>query len=116
MQSLQPIDIDKAVDKNEKLSKKKFTEYRALTGQLSWAAENTRPDLCFDVRELSTRNKEASFADLRKANKVLKKAQKENLFIKFSKLGNMKDLKVVAYTDSSYRNDEKKETPRTSRV
>ena len=52
-------------------------EYRALTGQLAWAAEMTRPDLCFDARELSTRNKEATYSDVKKANKVLKKAQKE---------------------------------------
>ena len=96
------------MDKNAKLPKDKFTEYRALTGQLSWAAENTRPDLCFDVRELSTRNKDASYSDLKKANKALKKAQKENLSIKFSRLGNISKLKVLAYTDSSYRNDEMK--------
>ena len=108
IQSLQPIDIEKAVDKNQKLSKKKFTEYRALTGQLSWAAENTRPDICFDVRELSTRNKEASYGDLKKANKVLKKAQKENVAIKYSQLGKLDELKVLAYTDSSYRNDAEK--------
>ena len=108
IQSLQPIEIEKAVDKNAKLPKDKFTEYRALTGQLSWAAENTRPDLCFDVRELSTRNKDASYSDLKKANKALKKAQKENLSIKFSRLGNISKLKVLAYTDSSYRNDEMK--------
>ena len=50
-----------------------FKEYRALTGQLAWAAEMTRPDLCFDARELSTRNKEATYCDFKKANKVLKK-------------------------------------------
>ena len=108
IQSLEPIIIEKAIDKKEKLSKKKFTEYRALTGQLSWAAENTRPDLSFDVRELSTRNKEATYADLKKANKVLKKAQKERVAVKFSKLGKLDELKVLAYTDSSYRNDDQK--------
>ena len=79
--------------------------YRAITGQLSWAAEMTRPDISFDVRELSSRNKEATFGDILKANKVLKKAQKEQVRIKFPKLGNWQDLKIVAYTDSSYRNE-----------
>ena len=83
----------------------KFTEYRALTGQLSWAAENTRPDIAFDVRELSVRNKEACYNDIKKANKVLKKAQSENVSVKYSKLGNWKAIKVGVFTDSSYRND-----------
>ena len=110
IQSLQPIKIDKLNDKDEKLPKNKFKEYRALTGQLSWAAELTRPDISFDARELSTKNKDATYEDLKHANKVLKKAQLErDVTLKFSKLGNMKDLKIIAYTDSSYRNSEDKE-------
>ena len=58
VQSLEPIKLDKVADKNEKLANKKFTEFRGLIGQLSWAAENTRPDIAFDTRELSTKNKE----------------------------------------------------------
>ena len=105
IKSLTPITIDKAVNKNTKLPQKKFTEYRALTGQLSWAAENTRPDISFDVRDLSTKNKEASYGDLKKANKILKKVQKEDVAVKYSKLGNLNNLKIISYTDSSYRND-----------
>ena len=63
IQSLKPIKIDKFTEKTEKLSKDKFKEYRALTGQLSWAAELTRPDISFDTRELSTKNKEATYED-----------------------------------------------------
>ena len=55
IQSLEPIKLDKFADKTEKLSKQKFTEFRALIGQLSWASENTRPDLAFDSRQLSTK-------------------------------------------------------------
>ena len=81
-----------------------------MTGQLSWAAELTRPDISFDARELSTKNKDPTYEDLKHANKVLKKAQLErDVTLKFSKLGNMKDLKIIAYTDSSYRNSEDKE-------
>ena len=106
VKSLEPISIDKASNKDEKLSMKKFKEYRRLTGQLSWASENTRPDIYFDVRELSTKNKAATFDDLKTANKVLKKAQLETVPIKFRKLGNWKELKIVAFTDASYRNVE----------
>ena len=110
IQSLEPIKIDKLVEPNEKLSKKKFAEYRALTGQLNWAAENTRPDLAFDARELSTKNKDANYGDLKNANKVLKKAQLEkDVTLRYPKLGNIEELSIVAYTDSSYRNSENKE-------
>ena len=105
IQSLKEIEIDKPTDKNEKLSRRMFKEYRALTGQLTWAAEMTRPDLCFDARELSTRNKDATYGDVKRANKILKKAQMKRVSVKFSKLGKLEDLRIVAFTDSSYRND-----------
>ena len=110
IQSIKPIKIDKFVDKSTKLSKEKFAQYRALTGQLNWAAENTRPDIAFDTRELATKNKEATYQDLHTANKVLKKAQLEkDVTLRYSKLGKFEHLKIVAYTDSSYRNCENKE-------
>ena len=65
IQSLKPIKIDKLVEKTEKLSEEKFREYRALTGQLYWAAELTRPDISFDTRELSTKNKEATYLQVK---------------------------------------------------
>ena len=60
----------------EKVNKEEMKQYCGLTGQLDWAAENTRSDLAYDVREMATRNKDASLKDIQKKNKVLKKAQK----------------------------------------
>ena len=105
---IKPIFSPRAGKKNnnEKLNKMEMKMYRGLTGQLSWAADNTRPDLSYDVRELATRNKDASLKDLQKANKVLKKAQKDQVRLKYQRLGQWKDLRIVTYTDSSFRNDE----------
>ena len=64
------------------------------------------PENAFDGSELSTQNKEATYDDLGKANKVLKKAQSEKASIGYRKLGDWKDLKIVTYTDSSCRNME----------
>ena len=59
---------------------------------------------------MSTRNKSATYGDLKLANKVLKKAQLEkDVGIKFQKLGEINSLKIVTYTDSSYRNAENSE-------
>ena len=91
----------------EKLNKEEMKVYRGLTGQLSWAAENTRPDLAYDVRELATKTKEACLKDLQRANKVLKKAQISQVRLTYKPLtSNWKNLSILTYTDSSYRNDE----------
>jgi hypothetical protein len=92
---------------DEKLNKEEMKAYRGLTGQLSWAADNTRPDLAYDVRELATKTKDACLKDLQRANKVLKKAQISCVRLTYKPLSsNWKNLKILTYTDSSYRNDE----------
>ena len=106
IQSLKPIPCKRIGQKNEKLNKTEFKAYRGLTGQLSWAAQNTRPDIAFDARDLATRNKDATLEDLQHANKILKKAQKDDVKIKYSKLGHFEDLKILGYTDASFRNTE----------
>ena len=105
--NIQPISSQRLDAKDdESLNRAEFKAYRGLTGQLNWAAENTRPDLAFDVRFLATRNKSANIADIKNANKILKKAQFEDVKVKYSKLGHWKTLKLVAYTDSSFKNAE----------
>ena len=109
VQSIKPISAQGLeTEDNIILDKKQFKEYRLLTGQLAWAVENTRPDLAFDVRHLATRNKDAKVEDIKNANKILKKAKAEDVKIKYSKIGDLDKLKLVTFTDSSFKNAEDK--------
>ena len=45
-------------------------------------------------------------ADIRNANKILKRAKYEDVKIKYSKLGKLNSLKLISYTDSSFKNGE----------
>ena len=104
--SILPITMNRVGPKDEKLTDKEFKAYRALTGQLSWAAENSRPDLSFDVRFLATKNKHVTLDDIHTANKIIRKAHLRKVRLKYSRLGSFNDLKLIGYTDSSYRNTE----------
>ena len=69
IKNIQPISPHRMdVSEDEALNKDEFKLYRGLTGQLNWPAENTRPDLAFDVRFLATRNKSAQISDIKNAN------------------------------------------------
>ena len=55
----------------------KSTEYRQLIGKLNWIANQSRPDIYFNVCHLSSKMKSRTIGDLINVNKVLRKI-KEN--------------------------------------
>ena len=77
---------------------------KTLIGQLSWAAGQTRPDLAFDLCDLSSCVKNPTMLDLITANKVLAKAKAEPVVLNFKDLGDPNKIKIVAYNDSSFGN------------
>ena len=65
---------------------------RKTTGQLSWLASQTRPDLAFDALNLSVCLNRATFKDAKYLKKVVHRAREEKYSIKYSHLGNYEDL------------------------
>lgn len=93
-------------DRNLKdtISTTEITEIRQVIGQLNWLATQTRPDLSYDVSELSSILKQQNVECIKQANRVVKKAKKEKSQIDIPDLGNLKHLKIVAYSDASFAN------------
>ena len=71
------INKDRLNLKNSPLTYEELKDYQILIGQLGWVASQTRPDLSFDVCDLSRKVKHTAVNDLLRANKVLKKAKSE---------------------------------------
>ena len=100
--TLKEVDVDSKETGNRKLNKSEFKSYRGLCGKLSWLADQTRPDLVYDVIELTRHNKDATIGDLKQLNKVVKKAKAKDTFVKYCTIGDPEDLKIVAITDGAY--------------
>ena len=77
---------------------------RTLIGQLNWLCINTRPDISYDVLELSCDLKKPKVRNLIKANKVLKKTKLNKCNLFFPKLGNLNNIKLITYSDASHAN------------
>ena len=88
----------------EAISTTEVTETRQLIGQLNWLATQTRPDLSYDVSELSSMLKHENVECLKLAYRVVKKAKKEKSHIDIPDLGNLKHLNIGAYSDTSFGN------------
>ena len=65
------MDAKRKADKNDMLTDIETKKYRTLIGQLSWISCQTRPDLPFNLCELSSVANKAKVSDMIKANKVL---------------------------------------------
>lgn len=82
----------------------KVTNLRQLIGQLKWLATQTRPDLNFNICELSSIWKQENGDCIKQVNKAVKKPKREKYQTAISNLASLVKVKVVAYTDASFAN------------
>ena len=55
-----PLSRSRAAQKHESLDKKEHEELHSLIGQLNWVASHSRPDIAYDVCEISASIKHAT--------------------------------------------------------
>ena len=103
--NLEVLDIDpsRAREKNEPLTEGELTDLRKMVGGLNWVVRATRPDLSFDLIDLSTKFKSGKVEDLIRARKVLLNLKTGNCKVFFPKL-DLASIKFVIYTDASFAN------------
>ena len=97
------ISRERLSDKNSPLNTEEIKTLRSVCGKLNWIASKSRPDLSFDVCDLSCSIKNAKISDLQKAAKVVRKAKSSRVSIKFPSL-DLSTIKVIIYSDASYGN------------
>ena len=94
--------------KSEKFHLLNFDEehiLQSVIGQANWLASQTRPDISFDVLNLSCDiNKNPVVSHLIEANRMIRKIKNKESKLVFPNLGTVDDLKIVAFTDASYAN------------
>ena len=101
--SIKPLNIEN-ISPNRKLVLSEVCNLKALIGQLQWAAKLTRPDIAFAACDLSTRVKQATTADVRLANKQLRKLQDQCSKICIPDIGNICHASLIVFSDASHAN------------
>ena len=105
IKTITPINLEKErCNQKEELATEGEKELRGITGRLNWASGISRPDIGYNVSEMSSVIKNARVKDLLKANKTLKYLNNTHTNIKFPKMSSLKDLKIVMYSDASFMN------------
>lgn len=106
LDSIRPVNISckRSSQKADNINKEEFESLRSLIGQLNWLSTNTRPDISYDVLELSSSMKDPTVDNVIKGNKVLKKLKMDECSVRFPCLGDPTKLKLVIFSDASHGN------------
>ena len=104
IQEIKTIDYNRSLKRDAPLPSTIFESLRSLVGQLSWVANHSRPDISFEVCQLSVNLKQATVNDVIRANKCVKNLRKEDVCLKFPRLGEIYKCSLVSYSDASFAN------------
>ena len=77
---------------------------RSVIGQLSWLANQTRPDISYDVCQLSIAYKNARESDLAHGNKIIRKIKNNKMTLKYPKMNIGETMYVHCHSDASFNN------------
>ena len=99
-----PLSVDRRTQKDSKLDKYEHEQFRKTVGQLNWAAQHTRPDLVFEVLELSMKLTKPCVQDYARAIKALRKLQSCDVGVFIPNLGDFGNWKLIVFTDAAFAN------------
>ena len=93
------------MSKHETLNTKELESFGRLIGQLDClVAWQSRPDIAFEISELSSEAKYTTVKDLMRAVKIFQRIKSEPLEFKFNSLGNLDNVKIIVCNVSSFGN------------
>ena len=101
---LPSMEIVKNMKMDETLNGEGQTEFHSIVGKLTALANTSRPEICFDVKLLSSRYGKATKRDFLMANKRMIKVKSEKLTMRFPDLGmNIENWALVGHSDAGIK-------------
>ena len=91
-------------NKNASLNEEEKRKFRSVIGQLSWMSTQTRPDVAFEVGELSQLYGKACVGDMIRANKAVQRVKTDHVKLMYPQLKNMRECCLECYADASFGN------------
>ena len=89
MQGLDEVSMSpqRACQKKEPLTTSEQTRLRELVGRINWAVQGSRPDMAFEMVDLSTKFHGGTVEDLVRAMKAIRRLKMEDASVVFPNLG-----------------------------
>ena len=96
------LDTKRLLQLEEPMTEEELTSLRRMVGSLNWTVRSTRPDLAFDLINLSTKFKGGRVADLKAAKKTILRL-KDEAMVRIPKI-DLNTAELFLYTDASHGN------------
>ena len=77
---------------------------RRIVGKINWTVQGSRPDMAFEMVELSTKLQAGCVTDFRRAVKVVCRIKEQNAHVFFPNLGSPISWKIVVFSDAALAN------------
>ena len=97
------LDPARTLKKEDSLTAVEQSQLRSICGALNWIVMITRPDLSFDLIDLSTKQQKGQVSDLVRARKLLTSVSPGDCRLFLPRL-NPDSLQMIVYTDASFGN------------
>ena len=102
-ETIEMVNIQGESSLNRELTTQEHENLRSAVGQLLWISNQTRPDVSFEACVLSNSLKQATVAEIFRANKVIKKVKQNETMMTFSKINNIENVKLLVFSDASFK-------------
>lgn len=98
------VSSERKLMSKDELKPAEYTSLRSVVGSMNWAVQGTRPDMVFDMVELSTKTRKGTVEDLVRATKCIKKLKYDDSWLWFPVLHKEDSWRIIVFTDASHAN------------
>ena len=97
-----PVSASRKKELHQPLSNDEKMKLKALSGQMLWVTNHTRPDMSFESCVMSNAGKEPTVKKLIEANKAVSKIKSKNLGVKFGEIASLREIDVICHADATH--------------
>ena len=91
-------------DQSRTLCPEEVTRLKQVSGQINWAVNQSRPDCAFDNCIVANSTKNATVANIHRANKAIRKVRGQSVHLLFPSDLDLPTCRIIAFSDASHAN------------
>ena len=97
---MKAVEVPQNKSKEEKLTKEEIFQFISISGQISWVASQTTPDIAVESCKITSYGKNIHISYPKQANKTKRKLKSKDVEITILNVGDTRRVEIVYCTDA----------------